>query len=526
MITLNTPSTFKENDYEWAVLNLAWWACEEKRELVLGFVELCSTDSSEPIGVEPKRKYTDKIVSNSYLSYTRYVMPACDAIEWYENAIQGIAAYPMEKEEILMISEMQALTDWPSLMLLDNDQNDYPFLSEGWNTRVHSLYPDVQLQGIKAVKSYPGYVKWLSEQFLFDFNNFHEYWGSMHCAFPNPVLRSLNSTRGILENKTETVDIELVTRRGTSLEGLTLIHEEKTHTGTSAMHAIPIRDPFIRIIFGREVGEVTTSVVCTERGLIAREGPYPFLREINFQVGIHSGVKNIEVPAAGKKKPAEIYQVPIVSNDVPKSIHFDERQVEGIPIDQRLREEHYRRKRKKKAIEQGQRWLHGNEQEAKTFLRKRIEAARKRVWVIDPYFAAREFFSFVLAAKTGVDIRIFSSVDALKRNSSIDGASNIEEGWVLFNQLEKSKEQFPNKIEVKLMTGKQPEIHDRFLVVDDNVWFSGISLNQIGERAALLMKVYDPEPVISEIEKVWNNPSRTITLEGWVKQREGENAES
>lgn len=36
-------------------------------------------------------------------------------------------------------------------------------------------------------------------------------------------------------------------------------------------------------------------------------------------------------------------------------------------------------------------------------------------------------------------------------------------------------------------------------MVDDSVWFLGNSLNALGDRASLILKVPDPEPVIDRL---------------------------
>jgi hypothetical protein len=42
------------------------------------------------------------------------------------------------------------------------------------------------------------------------------------------------------------------------------------------------------------------------------------------------------------------------------------------------------------------------------------------------------------------------------------------------------------------------------LRVDDRVYSLGNSLNSIGDKASLLIRVPDPAPVILELEKLWN----------------------
>jgi len=91
-------------------------------------------------------------------------------------------------------------------------------------------------------------------------------------------------------------------------------------------------------------------------------------------------------------------------------------------------------------------------------------------------------------------------------------------GEVLYAQLQAHQGSPVEKLSVKVMTGDKPEIHDRFLVVDDTVWFSGNSLNNIGERAGVMIKLPDPEPVIESLSAIIAGP-RTIKLVEWCRRK-------
>jgi hypothetical protein len=48
-------------------------------------------------------------------------------------------------------------------------------------------------------------------------------------------------------------------------------------------------------------------------------------------------------------------------------------------------------------------------------------------------------------------------------------------------------------------------LHDRFLAVDGAVWFSGNSLNAIGQRESMIIKLPDPKPVLFRLQKIFDN---------------------
>jgi hypothetical protein len=59
------------------------------------------------------------------------------------------------------------------------------------------------------------------------------------------------------------------------------------------------------------------------------------------------------------------------------------------------------------------------------------------------------------------------------------------------------------KLEVRVLD--RDELHDRFLRIDDRVYSLGNSLNSIGDKASLLIRVPDPTPVILELEELWKD---------------------
>jgi hypothetical protein len=52
-----------------------------------------------------------------------------------------------------------------------------------------------------------------------------------------------------------------------------------------------------------------------------------------------------------------------------------------------------------------------------------------------------------------------------------------------------------------------PILHDRFIVVDGAAWFSGNSLNAIGQRESLVIKLPDPASVIARLNELFENHS-------------------
>lgn len=71
-------------------------------------------------------------------------------------------------------------------------------------------------------------------------------------------------------------------------------------------------------------------------------------------------------------------------------------------------------------------------------------------------------------------------------------------------------------VEVWVLPGDSPELHDRFLEVDGSVWFFGGSFNGLGERASLVVRVPQPEGIL---ENVRGMISRALSLEAHIQLR-------
>ncbi len=64
---------------------------------------------------------------------------------------------------------------------------------------------------------------------------------------------------------------------------------------------------------------------------------------------------------------------------------------------------------------------------------------------------------------------------------------------------------------------RKPIFHDRFLVIDDVVWASGPSFNELGERIGIISQVHEPRNVIEAIERALGHAK---PLADWVDENQ------
>ena len=72
------------------------------------------------------------------------------------------------------------------------------------------------------------------------------------------------------------------------------------------------------------------------------------------------------------------------------------------------------------------------------------------------------------------------------------------------------------KPKICVLPGKSSRVHDRFLVIDGEVWLSGNSLSTLGQRAGMIVKLPDPDPVIRRLEAFWQDAK---VLSEWLSGR-------
>jgi hypothetical protein len=134
---------------------------------------------------------------------------------------------------------------------------------------------------------------------------------------------------------------------------------------------------------------------------------------------------------------------------------------------------------------------------------------------VDAYLDATDLVEVVLAVgRNDIPVRILSSRKELVKD--VAGGGSVKKGEVLLSLRKRlHSEQHLNGFEIRVMSGKDPMIHDRFLALDDRLWLLGSSLNNFGARGTMMLAVPDPEPVLSALEEAWNESE---PLEAWLER--------
>jgi hypothetical protein len=144
-------------------------------------------------------------------------------------------------------------------------------------------------------------------------------------------------------------------------------------------------------------------------------------------------------------------------------------------------------------------------QEAEDFVAGLVSRAQRRVLFVDHYFGVRETRLFALrVSNSHVTVRILTG----QRGLLAPGESRHERSLLAADlaHLANMAKQKPVVVPiVRVMSGgKTPDIHDRYLVVDDEVWHCGPSFNELGDRLGVMVRLPDPITIRRAINEVWS----------------------
>ena len=242
-------------------------------------------------------------------------------------------------------------------------------------SRTHHLFPQStppKLEHLFEVQ--PDARQWVSDRVLIDLLRYPELVGSVHLLLPNPVLRSVHVSLHKADDGSEGSQIRLVARQGKTARGLELTLTEHRSTGICAVHRITAQQPYFIIPHNTRTEQIELIISCPERGILEWKQPFGFVREINISGSIVGTTKRVIIQ--NKNGDTDRYDVPMKTPGWSNKIG-DAVLAGGIST--RLRSSEFDRQRAGEAERLGQKWFHGNNNEATTFIRDLIGKALNRV---------------------------------------------------------------------------------------------------------------------------------------------------
>lgn len=496
-----------------SLVHLAWWRRQSERRLIFGWVEtlpsLVPAQRGHPFVSLPVKP--DKA---AYIYVARFPIPADEAETWFAEAQAGNLKLPSHPDKPTA-GDRQALLDPPSRVEPDGGGESIamglPFLPAVHGAvYVRGLFGNVVDEVIAQIGQVDA-AHWLMEWLFFDLREHPEYLGSLMHTRYDPTIRDVERH---LSKRSDGEDelIRLTTWPGTELDGMEIIAIERRPFGLSDPMRVKVRGSLATVRWPRRVEHTGLAILDAKQQLCWWSDPIPFIRSIGVDMAISGRRRQIKLTTEGRHK--ESYNVTEKLRDQARGPIVVGKTPDFTSPSAVYYAAEARRHRRRLSANLGVQWF-DDPITAATAIRSIIGEARERVWIIDPYFAGVEIVRFALAVTSRfVDVEIITSAEHLRTRAK--GVGSREEGDVLAEVIEQLPAGQPINLLVKVMLGKSAPIHDRFLIIDDQVWFSGNSLNAIGERASLLLRVPNAEDTLSRLAPI---TEAAVMLDQWIVER-------
>jgi hypothetical protein len=535
--------------FDWAVVRLATYlpASTSQARLLFGSVSLLTKDRPRPIG--SKKPDSHKVGKSGKVFFKRTILRAHDAISWYHGAgptgiMTPIPAEPSEIEKkndgiALSPTSFEDDPSWPSLGVpLGTDLysnaggpgDPAPFRGPG-APRIHRRFGDGT--GFTAILADKSAVSFLKRRIHLDLADYTEYLGGLALIVPDPVLRRVQHI--LVSNQDvsgpERLIYRLIPRPGQSLDQLKLTILERRSNLLSRFEPVIVPvDGLVTVQSTLPFDKTGYAISHEVQGVIAYQQPLPFIRSVQISLGVAGRRVRVQAPRTeSPRSPTESYEITEYAHEIP--IGVGEERHDAVT---KVVEAEQRRIRRAAAKQYRQTWFDsGDRDKAILFIRGQLTRARSSVMVADPYFGANQILQFLQAVpRTQIDFTILTSrlafeseygdfVDPLQndqRRPELPAtlAREFDRLTLFTRSLATMHTRGMKSVTALVLNGKSPQLHDRFLVIDDEVLFLGNSLNALGERASLILGVPDSEPILTRLRVM---ASLAAPFETYASQR-------
>lgn len=344
--------------------------------------------------------------------------------------------------------------------------------------------------------------QWVVDAIHADLIAYSEYFGSLHLLLPNPILRHVNSRN---EPDRGCVAVELAIRRGASLEGCSIQLTDHRVAGIGfdrTEHKLKER---MLIAVPRDPHELELKLHGPS-GLLYRSKGI-FLRGISINMELIARSRKVQDP----RDPTRSDTVGLIDGDERPMLVGDVSPADSPEHAEGLLAQ--ARARRGLASTSFRLFPSGSRAEAREHLRSLIKSARTQLLFADVFLSARDVLEYAtFATSLRLTVRLLGSRSFAAQK--VDESGKLQ-GDLLSERIASIAKQDPAlRLECRLVRGKKPDFHDRFLVIDEHVYVLGSSLNEFGERLTTLVRWNDPAAIRAELEARWST-NRSVALADW-----------
>jgi hypothetical protein len=480
--------------YGHSVLHAIVAVKDKQSRMLFAYVELLPLEIPAPMSQQPRQQKLK--VSGWRVFAAHFPLSLEQGLNWYDDArrntpvipnVDGTPAGSQDSNSKICVSQAWMEEPiWPSWVAVS--AMNMPFVLPWHKTpRVSHLLPGTDIWDYPPEDA-ADLDDFFEEEVGFRRSAWPQLFGSMHLVAPNPFYRCMEE-RLEIDPKTsiEGVRLEVIRRVRSPLVSLDVLITEHRPSGIASVIATRLQGNVETVPIGHKIAHTSLLVRLSEDGsVLEHTEPTPFLRQLQVSMDIQVASRQVVNPHSA----ISTYEVTVMQ---PFSANAKGTLTVADP--EKMLSAMYTERAVRLAAKQlDQRWVAKDVDGATEYVRGHIGGARKQVLIADPYLGRNEVQRFAFAIElSSVPIRLLTSIDAFSDSAPAELAAYIEKRTAADPTL--------GKIEIRMLPGNS--LHDRFLRVDDRLYSLGNSLNSLGNRGSLMIRVPDPKPVFDELEQIW-----------------------
>lgn len=522
----------------------------ERPPLRLLFASVWLLASGRQAPLRPAKPYFKKFKEEGAIAVDRIVMTAEEAIRWYRTASDELGT-PIPIRDVrkdsdgvpLSAGRLSDFPTWPVLgvplesddITLKSERPSIPFRNLGiirYSRRISDSqeWPSFLDQDGQSKHCQEAF-KFLEHHMHVDFREYPEYIGGMALAVPDCDVHSVRQFVDPKEDGSESLYFHLKPHPGRNLQGLSLTSMEGQEGILTSFDTVPVPEDGL-VVIERHSSVHGSGLVLThkERGVLLQTPMRKFMRQVNMRTEVVERRVKVQAPETDKKKS------PVNEYFSEKKTLASDRTLGEAPNTtgafQRLLEAKSERLLNHSAQLYDQTWFTtAQRKEALEHIREKLKHARSTIFIADPYFSANQISQYLFAIERDeVKIQILTSNSAFKNIKEVEAEkeieaeaeadvseSSVDTKQTLLKNLAIFQANHKNSIEIKVANTESSLFHDRFLAVDGRVWMLGSSLNSIGIRPTLIMRIPHGEKILGHLIRLYKN---ALALEDFKVPRE------
>lgn len=531
----SNPYSKLTDGFEHAVVHVAVVvpprSTSERPPLRLLFASVWLLASGRQAPSRPPKPYIIKFNKEGAIAVDRIVMTAEEAIRWYRSESEELRTpAPLHgfredsDGEPLSAGRLSDFPRWPVLgvpmesedIALKSERSPLPFRNLGiirYSRRISDsqewpsfLDPDGQSKQCQEA------FQFLEHHMHVDFREYPEYLGGMALAVPDCDVHSVRQFVDPKEDGSESLYFHVKPHPGRKLQGLSLTSMEGQEGILTSFDTVPVpEDGLVVIERPSSIHGSGLVLTHTERGVLLQTPMRQFMRQMNMRTEVVERRVKVTVPETDKKK-SPVNEYFTEKKTLASSLTLGEAP-NTTDAFQRLLDAKNERLLNHSAQVYDQTWFTADQRkEALEHIRKKLKHARSSIFIADPYFSANQIPQYLFAIERDeIRIQILTSSSAFKQikeaeaGTEADSEAALDTHQTLLQNLTIFQASHKNSIEIKVANTENSLFHDRFIAVDGRVWMIGSSLNSIGIRPTLTMRIPHGEKILTHLMGLYNN---------------------